>query len=114
MSLGDFPLWGLVAIGLLGAIQIGLQIYALLDLFKTPAERLLTEKRWVWVVVILLGLVGAVVYLAAAKQPPQVHDEVRTSDEVPAPDGQRAQKAADLLYGSSSDAGEEPDRDGRG
>jgi len=42
---GDLPLWGLVAIGVLGAIQLGLQVYALLDLFKTPAERLLTEKR---------------------------------------------------------------------
>jgi hypothetical protein len=47
-------------------IQIGLQIYALVDLIRQPKVR---GPKWVWVIIILLGeFIGAIVYLVFGKK----------------------------------------------
>jgi Phospholipase_D-nuclease N-terminal len=41
-------------------IQLGLQIYALYDLYKQPKVR---GPKWVWVLVIILGeILGPIIY----------------------------------------------------
>jgi len=64
---------------------------------RTPGERLLTGKRGLWLVVVVLGgLVGAVAYLGAGRRPPPAANTARTAGASPADRGRRA---ADLLYG---------------
>ncbi len=47
-------------------IQLGLQIYALVDLARQPKVR---GPKWVWVIIILLGeLIGAIVYLVFGRK----------------------------------------------
>jgi hypothetical protein len=47
-------------------IQLGLQIYALVDLVRQPKVR---GAKWIWVLIILLGeLIGAIVYLVYGKK----------------------------------------------
>lgn len=48
-------------------IQIGLQIYALIDLSRTSKVR--WNNKWIWVAIIVLGeIIGPLVYFLAAKQ----------------------------------------------
>lgn len=47
-------------------IQLGLQIYALVDLARQPKVR---GPKWVWVIIIILGeLIGAIVYLVFGRK----------------------------------------------
>ena len=85
----------LVAIGALVAVQVGLQIWGLVDLARR--ERVLGGRKWVWLLVILFGeIIGVVVYLAVGRNvPPEAKDPLAA-----APDGgDRAKRAADTLYG---------------
>jgi hypothetical protein len=86
----------------LGLTQLTLQILALVSLFRTPQERLVTGRRWVWLLVIAVGVVGAVVYFAAARRPALADDPLGTTGEGQSPDT-KAHRAADLLYGDPAD-----------
>jgi drug/metabolite transporter (DMT)-like permease len=49
-------------------IQIGLQIYALVDLYRQPGEKIKWSK-WLWVVIIVLGeILGPIVYFILARK----------------------------------------------
>ncbi|HPD06293.1 MAG TPA: hypothetical protein PLC08_00200 [Candidatus Bipolaricaulis sp.] len=100
-SLGDLPGWAIVVLGSLALIQLGLQVFALVTALRTPADRLLTGQRWVWIVVIALGLVGAIVFLAVARRPVPEPDSVNTTPDL---DKDKARRAADLLYGTPPDS----------
>ena len=97
----------LAAIGALVAVQLVLQVAALVSLARTPASQLtLGGRKWAWAIVIVVGeLIGAIVYFAVGRLPAPARDLPAAA---PAPG--RAQAAADTLYGSSSatsaDAGE--------
>ncbi|MGD9840566.1 MAG: hypothetical protein AB7U87_02510 [Candidatus Bipolaricaulis sp.] len=106
-TLGDLPAWALVAIGLLALVQLGLQAFALIIVLRTPPDRLLTGRRWVWIVVIALGLVGAIVCLAVARRPAPEPDSVNTAPDL---DLDKARRAADLLYGNPPDSQQDRDR----
>jgi hypothetical protein len=79
------------------SIQLALQIFALIDLARRPAVA--GGKKWVWLVVILLGnLVGSVLYLAVGRRADVPVDE--QYDVARAPQGDsRTADAVDLLYG---------------
>jgi hypothetical protein len=48
------------------AIQIGLMVYALVDLAKRERVK---GDRWIWVVVIVLvGIIGPIVYFVAGRE----------------------------------------------
>lgn len=86
-----------VAVGVLAlaVLQIGVQIYALIDLARR--RRVTGGMRWVWLLVILFGnLVGAIVYLAVGRPAPPAIEPEHESGRAP---GERARDAADLLYG---------------
>lgn len=107
----DLPPWALAVLGVLGLVQISLQILALVSAFRTPEERLATGKRWVWIVIVVFGqLVGAIVYFAAARRPPVQQDPLSGRPGSDASARAKAQQAADLLYGTPSDAKERRDR----
>jgi len=68
-ALSNLPTPALIGLGLLVALQLALQITAIVALVRTPAERL-TLPRVAWVIIILLGeLIGAIVFLAAGRRP---------------------------------------------
>ena len=97
----------LVAIALLWVIEVALAVFALVRLWRTPVEQVVTGKKWVWVLVILLvNLVGPIIFLAAGRKPAAVVDPVRQNGEAGvggAARADRATAAADLLYGSKED-----------
>lgn len=94
-QLTDLPPGLLVALALLVVAQVTLDVVALVDLYRRPAERVVGNK-WIWVAVVLLvNVVGAVVYLAAGRK-------AAPAQEVPpAPRG--GGSVADALYGRPTD-----------
>lgn len=99
----DLPGWTQIAIAVLGVAQVSLQLVALVTLLRTSEERLAGGKRWVWILVVLLGqLLGAILFFAAARRPAPEEDPLRREDNASAVDA-KARRAADVLYGDSSD-----------
>jgi len=61
--LGGVPIPAVVALLVLAAIQIPLQVYCLIDLARRT--RVPGGRKWVWALVIVAGnLIGAIVYVA--------------------------------------------------
>ncbi len=103
VTVADLPLGGLVGIGILGLVQVSLQVLALLTAFQTPEERLAGGKRWIWILIVVFGqLLGAILFLAVARRPAPDEDPLRREDTASSVDA-RARRAADVLYGDSSD-----------
>src|SRR5689334_18846899 len=83
-----------IAIIALGVIQLTLQIWALVDLMKRPAP---TQRKVVFAaVIVLIGLVGAIAYLAVGRTMLEETSEVGGA----ASSNEAARKRAlDQLYG---------------
>jgi DMSO reductase anchor subunit len=91
-----------VALGVLIVVQLTLMVLALINLSKTPVERL-RGPRILWVLVIVFGeLVGPVVYFAVARKPEVVEVVPGPSDATPG----KAESAANLLYGGTEEGPE--------
>jgi len=114
-SLSSLPAWALIALGVIAVAQVTLDVVALVDLYRRPADRLLTGNKWVWLAVILLAnLIGAILYLVVARKP-AVLEEATAAPRTPStsPDA-----VADALYGpvitpaNSGDAGGQPRNSG--
>ena len=107
LELPVWPTWMLIGVGLLVLVQIAIEIYALVQLLKTPDERLMFGKKWPWVLIILfVNLVGAVVFLAAGRLPTPAIDPLATGGvgASGSPSAVRdrtgaAERAAKVLYG---------------
>jgi hypothetical protein len=97
VALSDLPVGAIVAFAVYGVFQIGFEIYALIEMFKTPEDRLVFGKRWPWVLIILfINLIGAVVFLVAGRKPVIAADQPGAQS---LPDVNRARRATDVLYG---------------
>ncbi len=104
--LSAIPVWGLVALGILGVVQITLDVIALLDLYRRPSDQLVFANKWIWVAVILLAsTIGPIVYLAAARKPAALTD----GSAPPASTAVHTDKVADALYGPRGDRDEPGD-----
>ncbi len=91
------------ALLVVAAVQVGVQIWALVDL--AGRERVAGGRKWLWVVgIVLLSnlALGAILYFLVGRP----KDDAVTEADLPqvAP-GSRATRAVDALYGSP-DAGE--------
>ena len=94
-NLAKTPLPVLAVLGILGAVEVGVDIVALVDLYRRPAKRVVGENKWIWLaVIILVNLLGAVIYLAAGRKPAQVDDA--TASHSPTA---RTEDIVDSLYG---------------
>lgn len=95
-DLTTLPTAALVALGVLVAVQVILDVVALVDLVRRPVDRVTAGNKWLWVAVILLvNVVGAIVYLAVGR---------RAAPAVERPPAPRtgdagAASVADALYG---------------
>jgi hypothetical protein len=98
--LQTLPAWGVVALGALLVVQVVLDVYALVDLYRRPACELTIANKWIWVAIILvISTFGAIVYLIAGRKPVAA---VEVASQRSASD--RAANAADALYGAPKDA----------
>ena len=96
VPLDSLPTGVLIGIGVLVVVQLAVEIYALIQLFKTPDDRLMFGAKWPWVLIILfINLVGGIVFLVAGRKPAPAEEPQQPAR--PATD--RAERAADVLYG---------------
>jgi hypothetical protein len=94
----------IIALVLLALVEIGLMVWAVVDIVQRPA--VLWGQKWIWlVIVILFGIIGPIVYFAVGRVQPPVPEA--QADAAPVTD--RATHAADLLYGPRS---QQPPDDG--
>jgi len=115
IPLSSLPGWAWIVIAVMAVVQVTLDVIALVDLYRRPADRVLTGNKWVWLAVILLAnLLGAILYLVVGRKP-AVLAESATAPRRPStsPDA-----VADALYGPaippahSGDAGGQPRNSG--
>lgn len=95
-DLSQIPLAVLIAAGVLLVVQVALQAIAIIQLLKTPQERVtIGGRKWVWGIIILLGeIIGPIVWFVAGRRPAPV-DDVRAESN-----GESKQSAVDTLYGT--------------
>jgi len=93
------PVAGVAALGVLVVVQLVLQAYALVDLWRRPRASVAGERRWLWLLVILFvsNAVGPILYLAVGRRPLPAAEPPPDEGRLPA--GDRARAVADLLYG---------------
>lgn len=88
--------WGLLG---LVAVQLAVQVWALVDLARRPSVRF--ERKWIWaLVIIFLGnsFIGPIVYAAVGRTAPS---EGSVGEAAAAQtDEARTRRAVDSLYGS--------------
>ena len=99
-ALGGVPHALIYAYFALAAVQIGLEVWALVDLWRR--DRVLLDRKWVWLLLILfVNLIGAIVYLAVGRKVPE---EPVADEAAGEPRSQtRAQQAVDVLYPERED-----------
>ena len=91
---GSMPIPILVILVVLALVEIGLDIFALVDLYRRPTARIALANKWIWVAIILLvNLVGPILYLAIARKP------AIEPGGVAAPSPNRMEQVVDSLYG---------------
>jgi hypothetical protein len=85
------------------AVQVALDVVALVDLYRRPKDRITFSNKWIWLAIVLLvNMLGAIAYLilgrraAPAREPPE-----KTDREA------KAAEAVDLLYGQRGGKGSE-------
>ena len=60
----------LIGLAVLALVEIGLDLFALIDLYRRPAAQVVTGNKWIWVAIILLAnLLGPILYLAIGRKP---------------------------------------------
>jgi hypothetical protein len=103
VPLSSLPTGALIALAVLAAVQVVLDVIALVDLYRRPADRVASGNKWLWVAVILLAnLIGAILYLVAGRKPVAPGESVPVAAPSVTPDA-----VADALYGPRAVAGTE-------
>ncbi len=87
-----------MVVGLLVLLQLAIQIFAVVDVIRRPVVT--GGSKLLWLLVILLGgVLGTIIYLALGRGTPTVTEQPEAARERSAAAGDRAERAADLLYG---------------
>jgi heme/copper-type cytochrome/quinol oxidase subunit 4 len=93
-TLADLPVALIAIFAGLALVQVGLDVVALVHLYRTPAAQVAGGNKWLWVVIIVLvNLIGAILYLAIGHRAPPAAEQAaaRPSD--------RMGDIVDSLYG---------------
>jgi hypothetical protein len=92
------PAGALIALIVLGVVEIGLVVYCIIDIVRRPA--VLGGHKWLWIFLVLVfNLVGSIVYLAVGREQPAAEEPARAGD---LDARSRTESAADLLYGPAA------------
>ncbi len=101
VSWGEIPGWLQIVVIVFVAVQLCVELYALVVMLRTPDERLVLGKKWPWILIIVfVNFIGAIVFLAAGRKPAPAVDPLIEARSAAAPPAGRAERAADVLYGS--------------
>ena len=101
ISLASLPTGVLVALGVLGLIELVLDIIALVDLYRRPAQNVTLPSKWIWVIIIVLvNLLGAILYFAVGRKPAPA---LETPERAAGP-SRSAAEIADALYGGDDES----------
>ena len=90
----------------LGALELALDVVALVILVRTPKQRV-TLPKWAWaLIIIVINLIGAILFLAIGRRPaeavdPRAVEAQRGETSLPRPS---ASAVADSLYGDAQGA----------
>lgn len=97
-DLSTLPPALLIGIGVLGLVQVTLDVLALVDLSRRPVANVALGNKWVWVAIILLvNMLGAILYFAVGRRPAAAPAEA-------APASMRTKSdVADALYGKKDE-----------
>jgi phospholipase D-like protein len=96
-QLSNVPGAVLVVLAALVLIEIGLDVVALVDLYGRPLAQVVTGNKWIWVaIIVLVGLLGPILYLAIARQPAVVIEGSGPTGRPP----KQVDKIVDSLYGT--------------
>jgi cytochrome bd-type quinol oxidase subunit 1 len=95
-NLATVPVWAWVALGVLGLVEIALDVFALVDLYRRPTKQVVLGNKWIWVVIVLLvNMLGAIIYLAIGRKPAAIEENgPRSASSTAGP-----QDIGDALYG---------------
>jgi hypothetical protein len=92
-GLATIPTPELIALAVIALVQIGLDVVALVDLYRRPTFQVVIGNKWIWVAIILLvGLLGPILYLAIGRKPARAVDSPHA--------GQRAHEQVDNIVDS--------------
>lgn len=74
-DISALPTGALIALGIALVLQLALVVVSLVVLARTPRERILFEKKWPWVlIIVLINFIGAILFLAIGRRPAPVAD----------------------------------------
>lgn len=97
-SLSSLPIFVLVILGIILAIQIILAIIALRDLHRRSVEDIVFSNKWIWVAIIILAnILGPILYLVAGRKPTIV------AQQTSATPSHQKEDIADVLYGQKDE-----------
>jgi hypothetical protein len=95
-DLTSLPAPALIALIIAIAVQLTLQITALIRLVRSPRDRIVFDRKWPWVLIILLAnMVGAIVFFVAGRRPATVDDSATAHDS----EGTSVRRTVQSLYG---------------
>ncbi len=97
LELSTLPPAAWIAIIALGIVQLGLMVLALIQLARTPRERVNLDRKWLWVIIILAAnLIGSILFLAVGRKPAPA-----AAAPMPGAGGPDVARLVDLLYGAT-------------
>ena len=99
LNVSTTVVWALFAVV---AVQLVVQIWALVDLARR--QRVRFDKKWVWALVIIIGgnsFLGPIIYAAGGRSAPGVTG-VEGGSTVPT-NGERTRRAVNTLYGEGEE-----------
>jgi hypothetical protein len=103
-ALSTVPTSALVVLAVVALIELGLDAFALVDLYRRPTPQVAALNKWIWVVIILLvNPIGAILYLAIGRKPPPAASAAETPARVERPRAS-VENAVDSLYGTRDPA----------
>lgn len=97
-SLATIPTPLLIVLAVLAIVEIGLDLVALVDLYRRPTPQVVIGNKWIWVAIILLvNLLGPILYLAIGrKAAPAIESSVAAGRP-----GKQVDNIIDSLYGTN-------------
>ena len=101
IPLTTLPAGALIVLGVLAVAEIALDVIALVDLYRRPAQSVTLPSKWIWVVIIVLvNLLGAILYFAVGRKLETPGDPGAGSVS---PRSRSAAEIADALYGKNDE-----------
>ncbi len=96
-QLSSVPGSVLIVLAALVLLEVGLDIFALVDLYRRPLAQVVIGNKWIWVaIIVLVGLLGPILYLAIGRKPAPAIEGSGSAGRSP----KQVDNVIDSLYGT--------------